>query len=285
MNYRSLNDLNATIRSSLSRIPLDFDIVVGIPRTGLLPASLVALYLNKPLADLHGFISGTTLDGGARFHERYTRAINLASVKALLVDDSIRTGAQIAKTRQLISDAGLSSRTRIFCVFSSPSSTGLVDHFGEVCDLPRVFEWNIMHNIHLRNACVDIDGVLCRDPFPEENDDGVRYERFLETVNPLVVPSIPIGRLVTCRLERYRRQTADWLDRHGIRYDQLIMMDHPTKAARTAAGNHGTFKAEIYLNNNATLFIESSLSQAQTISRMSAKPVYCTENRSMIPGS
>ena len=46
-----------------------------------------------------------------------------------------------------------------------------------------------MHHSFLNDSCLDIDGVLCRDPSPEENDDGPRYEKFLTETNPLVIPT------------------------------------------------------------------------------------------------
>lgn len=74
--------------------------------------------------------------------------------------------------------------------------------------MPRVFEWNVLHHPVLNDACVDIDGVLCRDPTPAENDDGRKYREFLSTVEPTIVPGQRIGHLVTSRLEQYRPKTG-----------------------------------------------------------------------------
>lgn len=51
---------------------------------------------------------------------------------------------------------------------------------------------------------MDIDGVLCADPTPEENDDGEKYRHFLLNTPPLFIPKVTIGTLVTSRLEKYR---------------------------------------------------------------------------------
>jgi len=56
MYYRSINDLNNIILQRLHILPKDFDLIVGVPRSGMLPANLLALYLNKPYTDLHSFI-------------------------------------------------------------------------------------------------------------------------------------------------------------------------------------------------------------------------------------
>ncbi len=56
MNYRSISDLNQVILKRLYIIPRDIDLIVGIPRSGMFPANLLALYLNKPVTDLGSFI-------------------------------------------------------------------------------------------------------------------------------------------------------------------------------------------------------------------------------------
>jgi len=53
MNYRNISDLNKIILKKLSIIPRDIDLIVGVPRSGMMPANLLALYLNKPYTDLH----------------------------------------------------------------------------------------------------------------------------------------------------------------------------------------------------------------------------------------
>jgi orotate phosphoribosyltransferase len=132
---------------------------------------------------------------------------------------------------------------------------------------------------------VDIDGVLCRDPTEEENDDGPKYTEFISQVQPLIVPSVEMGHLVTCRLEKYRGPTEQWLARHGFQYGKLVMMDLPDKAARLSADNHADFKAAFYHQCNSCLFIESSLWQARTIVGRTGKSVFCAETREMLaPG-
>ena len=49
MNYRSVADLNDDVIAGLPLIPADVELVVGIPRSGLLAGTLVALALNVPL--------------------------------------------------------------------------------------------------------------------------------------------------------------------------------------------------------------------------------------------
>jgi len=285
VNYRSVADLNEAIKRWIPQLPEDLDIIVGIPRSGLLAANFLALYLNLPLTDVEGLCKGRILAAGRRLDEKRIPDFSNKDLRVLVVDDSVHSGSQMEKVKSRLKDTKLSYQIYYAAVYASPRGHQYVDYWYEIVDMPRCFEWNIMHHSILTNSCVDIDGVLCRDPTPEENDDGERYREFLANVKPLVVPTKPIGWLVTCRLEKYRELTEMWLRKHGIQYKSLIMMDLPDKATRLALGNHAKFKAEIYKSVKASLFIESSYKQAIEIVRLTGKPVFCVETGQMInPG-
>ena len=51
----------------------------------------------------------------------------------------------------------------------------------------------MIHSTSLENCCVDIDGVLCKDPTAEDNDEGPNYERFLSNAVPLLHFTTTIG--------------------------------------------------------------------------------------------
>jgi orotate phosphoribosyltransferase len=281
MNYRSVNDLNRCIVGNLPRLPRDIDLVVGIPRSGVLAANLIALHLNLPVVDLEGFIEGRAWSGGER-QKLYCPTKDPAGIKALIVDDTVHTGGEIGKAKERVRAAGLSQRVLYVCVYVAPQSKEMVDLYFEVCPPPRVFEWNLMHHSFLDDSCMDIDGVLCRDPSREENDDGPRYRDFVAKVEPLRIPTVRVGHLVTCRLEKYRELTVAWLAQQGVKYRQLVMMDYPSKEARIAAGSHGRFKAAAYTRADALLFIESDREQAQEIAQLSGRPVFCVATGEMI---
>ncbi len=280
MNFRSINDLHACITRNLARFPRDVDLVAGVPRSGLLPANLIALQLNKPLTDIDGLIDERLYESGKRLQRR--RCDLSEPCRVLVVDDSIATGNQLRKTRRRLRDAALPHELVFTAIYVAPSCESMVDLALELVDLPRMFEWNVMHHELLQYACVDMDGVLCEDPTDEQNDDGPRYAHFLETAAPKLVPSTRLGAIVTCRLEKYRKPTEDWLARHGVEYDELIMMDLPDMAARQRAGSYGRFKAEHYAQRFAHLFIESSPHQAAEIVRCSGRPVLCIETMTML---
>ena len=127
---------------------------------------------------------------------------------------------------------------------------------------------------------LDIDGVLCENPTPEENDDGEKYIEFLRNARPKYVPTKKIGYLITSRLEKYRAETEYWLKKHGVEYDQLIMCPYQTAEERRRRGNHAIIKAIVYSQLPGTvLFVESERWQAIEIARRTFKPVFCTENQ------
>lgn len=271
MKYRSICDLNDAIVHGSSRLPQNINLVVGIPRSGLLAANLYALAANLPLADLDGFLAGRTLSNG-KTREMRTDAAK-GRRRTLILDDSINRGNAMRVARERIEAAGLADNCVFCAVYGAERHHPEADIVLERLPRPRLFEWNLFHHEILAHSCLDIDGVLCRDPTREENDDGPAYARFLSETQPLYVPSYPIGHLVTSRLEKFRDETERWLARNGIEYSQLHMLDLPSKAERRRLGAHASFKAGIYAKTETVLFIESEPDQAEQIARASGKPV------------
>lgn len=281
MNYRNLNDLNTSILKKLHLIPRDIDLVVGIPRSGMLPANLLALYLNLPYTDIHSFLRGYSYKSGARkqfFSENEYK-------KILVVDDSIASGAALLESKKDLAHSESKFDIKYCVIYYTPENGHLADYALEAVATPRYFQWNIFNHTTLEKACFDIDGVLCLDPSDEQNDDSVLYESFLLNAAPLYIPGSKIGTIVTSRLEKYRTQTETWLAKNGVVYDKLVMLDLPDMKARQKANNHAGHKAKEYQYNHYTLFVESDLAQAIEINRITKKPVFCTQNFEMVYNS
>jgi uncharacterized HAD superfamily protein/hypoxanthine phosphoribosyltransferase len=278
-NYRSFSDLNSCIVGNLWKIPADVDLVAGIPRSGLLAANIIALHLNLPLTTLEGLLEGRVFAAGKRLNVS-SDPLATGARRIAIVDDSIATGAEMRRARTLVESGRLQGKVVYIAIYAAEETARDVDVCFEICPLPRVFAWNLMHREALANACVDIDGVLCVDPSELDNDDGPRYQSFLATARPLYRPTSEIGTLVTCRLERYRPETERWLNAHGIRYRDLVMWGLPDKKTRLALGGHAEFKAAVYRGRpDADHFIESSAAQAQVIANLAFKSVICVETQ------
>lgn len=277
VQFRSVSQLNKTILSSISKFPKDIDLIVGVPRSGMLPANLLALYMNKPYTDIESFLEGKVYACGYRGNYIKDHKIR----KVLVIDDSVSSGSAIGKAKAKLK--GIPYNFLFAAVYVRSTSKSEVDIFCEVIDGLRVFEWNLFHHeMILSRSCMDIDGVLCRDPYPEENDDGANYIKFLSTVEPRFIPTVKINTLVTCRLEKYRKETENWLNKNDIKYDRLVMLNMSSAYERRIWGKYGEYKAEIYKDPYYIFFIESSLREARIIRDNTGKSVFCTETMRIV---
>ena len=277
MRYVTIKELSDLIRQNLWKIPHDVDCVVGIPRSGMLPASMIALYLNTNLSDVESFLNGRCFEIG---HSRPHMMRHNTIKKVLIVDDSVGAGGSMSKTKEKLETVSGEYEYTFLAPIVTSTGKKFVNIFFEIIDEQRIFEWNLFHHGFLENSCIDIDGVLCKDP--DIDDDGEQYIHFLQTAIPLFIPTAPIGTIISCRLEKYRKLTEDWLKKNNISYKELVMLNLPTKAARLKWGKHGEYKGEFYKLSKYNLFIESSLRQAEIIANISHKPVICIETNSLI---
>lgn len=273
INYKTYAQLATDIRRVAHRIPKDIDLVVGIPRSGMIPAHMIGTFLNIPVASLNEFIAGVSPLNG----ERPLRKSVSVPRRILVVDDTASSGAALAKVRAVLAESGRNEVEYVFfAAYVTAESVPLVDLYAEVLAHPRMFQWNYLNHEMLGRACVDIDGVLCNDPSDAENDDGERYLEFIRGAKPLYVPWFPVKALVTSRLEKYRKPTEEWLAANGVKYERLYMLDLPDKETRIRTAAHGAFKAETYeALSECVLFIESQRNQAVEIFRRTGKPVIC----------
>ena len=105
MHYRSYRDLSLSISRNLHKIPRGIDLVVGIPRSGMLPATMIGQMLNKPVIALDSYLDGKMYEMGL-----YRRPANLitrfSELKHVLVmDDSINSGNSMNRCLLYTSDA------------------------------------------------------------------------------------------------------------------------------------------------------------------------------------
>lgn len=205
MEYRSVADLSRLTAAWAKTLPHDFDLIAGTPRSGLLVANLLSLHLQLPLADVDALCEGRIMASG----QRHSGTVDLSRrCKVLIVDDSICSGAAMAKVQRQIEQASLPHEVHYGALIASPEAVRdcKVRLYAEVVPMPRIFEWNIMHAPTLGRACVALEDVLA-------DHSGA----------PLVRPDHPIGWVATSRPESRREETEDWLARHGIACRELRM--------------------------------------------------------------
>lgn len=281
MNYVSTENMVNDIRSSIEMFSDEgFDLIVGIPRSGMIPAYSLALHLNIDVTDFGSFINNIPLQRGVSRENSGTLALPHEAKKILLVDDSYATGRSLDINLQQIPES-LKSRVKTFAVYTVNKKSPNLDFYIKVIHPPRVFEWNILNHKILENSCLDIDGVLCIDPTNDENDDGEKYTYFLENAKPKFIPKVKVKYLVTNRLEKYRKHTEYWLAKHHVRYEHLIMLKLATKEERQALAIHSSHKSSFYKTSGCILFVESDKRQAYDIMSKTGMDVYCVEDNKM----
>jgi uncharacterized HAD superfamily protein/hypoxanthine phosphoribosyltransferase len=292
LNFRSVAQLSDQLLRWSHRLPADIEVVVGIPRSGILAASMLALYLNVPLSDVGGLLDGRCFTSGTGRRKRYAEDPGAASPggflstprTVLVVDDSLLSGRSMREVRERIEAAQLPHRVLYAAVYVLPGRTGDVDHYCEALNGPRAFEWNILHGELVRQFCISLDGVLCRRPSAAEAEDEDAFRASLRDARPYLVPTVEVGWVVSERPERYRLETETWLAAHGVDYRKLVMDDHGPGPPRRGAAS--AFKADVYRSTDATLFVDGSIREAVEIASLTGRHVLCAEAmRLVLPGT
>lgn len=263
INFISYKQFLADILSLAKRIPKDIDMVFGVPRSGLIPATMIALHLNVPMG-----IPGVSFQMGGKRVKKGMEHVE----KVLLVEDSCNGGGSIKRALEKLKNKPYMIYTAAVYIRNTQCRR-IVDYWHKIIPKPRFFEWNIFHHVYLGKCCLDFDGVLCEDPTKEQNDDGMKYTKFIRTAKPLHLPTVPIKYIVTSRLEKYRSHTLYWLKKHKIKFEKLIMLDLPDAKTRRKLRIHAKFKADFYKKCDSPLFIESNEGQAKQIFKITKKPV------------
>lgn len=271
MLTRDLKELDLLIVQNLHRIrQIPFDVVVHLPRSGTIPASLIATYLKTPFASVEEYTRGIVNTRKAKFKTLH---------RILLVDDSIRTGIQMKKNIALIKRRRPDSEIYTLAVFSTKFDRDFQPtlFLSEHAETMYIYPWFMWKTERIEHCAIDFDGVLCRDCTAEEDDDGEKYTRFLESACQKFHTDFPIGAIVTSRLEKYRPQTEAWLAERGYQYGSLIMGPWASKEERR--GKQAEWKASVYRDLPQLLFVESSEREAKDIATLSGKAVWCIDTQ------
>jgi uncharacterized HAD superfamily protein len=285
MNFVSVQQLYDDMAAWERTLP-HFDAVCGVPRSGMIPAAYISLRRNIRLVELTDLLrepKGAIERAPLRETNPIVKYNSRVGNRLLIVDDSSSensvtfTGLREQLAEQTALDVSFGAVYR-----AAPASK--VDFYHREITLPRMFGWNWYRHWWLQHALLDMDGVLCEDwkHRPEKNHDA-EFVQHLKEVKPLYIPDVPIRAIVTSRLERYRKETQDWLWRHGVTYQRLIMHPARTPEERRQLNDHAERKAAAYAaQKDAVLFVESDIRQATKINQITKRPVLCIDTMEML---
>ena len=242
-----------------------YDLIVGIPRSGLLVGCMIATKLAKPLA---------TPDNPLWI----SKSINLRPImNILVVDDCITTGRSINTATERIREKYPSATITTGVLFANDKNKGMVDSYHMIINGYQLFQWNMMH-YKLGPVGFDLDGVICESSRNSKNEE--KYREFLNNARPYLIPEFEIDYIITSRLEKYRPQTEKWLKENNVKYKNLIMWNVPSKPSEDEAA--ASFKSKIIKDTPIFYYIESSIKQAELIWSVTKVPCLCIDEMRII---
>ena len=251
--------------------------IAGVPRSGLIPATLMALELNVPMIALEALCANEHPEIPLP-RRGYGKRVQEGMI--LVVDDTSASGRQVDLLRKLIRVP-----VQFAAIYVENRPVIRVDYYhAKLPEFAQFYEWTMFHDDNNRRLLTDLDGVLCDDWMGgNEDEHPAEYQYFLENVRPRRIPTMPLKGIVTNRLERHRPETAAWLKRHGIQYDALVMSPHSTFATRDRAQDAAARKAAAYqADPSLRLFVESDDQQALEIAQKTGRPVFSVARNNLV---
>jgi len=272
--YKSMQQVMADINDWCDRLP-PIGAVAGIPRSGCLVASAIALRKQIPLLSIDALMTGKSS------YRKGGRPLKESKDPTLVVDDTCWTGSHMQDVRDRLKGPGY-----IFgALYRNPDSPGVIETWGEILTTPRhTFEYNFLRDYLAKDYVLDFDGVLCLDwNGRDEEAFEDEYRSFCET-SPAkhMLPLWDVRAIVTGRPRAYEKETRQWLVNNGVKCGELIM-PFATIAERKRH-NVAAVKAREYqrlAHAGATLFVESEASQAAEIFRLTSLPVFSIETNTL----
>lgn len=249
-------------------VPHDAAGIVGIPRSGLLAATLIATHLHLPLYELTEEGALNRLGSGSRGRNWGWPAG--ATGPLVVVDDTTYSGAALGRAKEAVRRLGLPSV--LFAVVYPRPGVEQPDLFCRHLPSPHLLEWNVANNAIIRGnplapeyqagIAFDLDGVIVHDA-ESGGPMGTPY---------LLPRTVPVPLICTGRKESSRPETEALLARYGAKYNRLVMLPDDVEMTTESVAAH---KARYYLESGCGFFLESCPAQAALIFSLSSRPVVC----------
>jgi uncharacterized HAD superfamily protein len=249
-------------------LPHNYDAIVGIPRSGLLVATIIALKLGKPLSTPDLAVQGQYWLSDMVTND--TRTIS----QILLVDDSIASGEALRTALEILRHTKRFNITTASLITTSDTRS-LVDLSYTVVPVPYNFEWCLTHQKGngIAKVAMDLDGLICEDCPPDVDLNEELYVKWIRAARPLFIPRYPVDVIVSNRLERYRTLTEEWLGRNKVHYKRLYLWDVRSKEERGSVARWVEHKVEVLRKEKPDLMYESSREQAEMIYKATGIPI------------
>ena len=280
-NFINVEQASIWTMEWIKTFPAQYDLIIGVPRSGMLVATIIALKLGK------GLTTPELFKERKFWHSNQVKdRLAWEEIKhVLVVDDSVDTGRSMSAALKSIESSGHNTKVTKAALIVHEKTSSMVDLYHKVLPHPRVFEWNILHRKIASYwghgaLAVDMDGVLCSDCPPGVDQDELRYVEWINSARPYLIPSFEIDSIVTNRLEKYREATENWLREHNVKYKELHMWNIPDKDDRN--GEFGKHKIQELLRLKPDMYWESNLTLSQEIWANTKIPTLCIDEMTLL---
>lgn len=271
INYKSYSDLVRDIKENISKINNDYELVVGIPRSGMIPAYIISSILNIDCIDLDSFIENKKLQKGETRKTRFDIEKAHNAKKVLLVDDSLYSGNSIKNVLNKIPKE-LKTKINVCIIYSSSKKNQYIDNYLVFLEAPKIFEWNIFNNSLI---CISFIDIKC---FLGFKNHAVTAKDFIGN-KTVISTNYMVDTIVNHLLSE--SEAIDWLNSNNIKYKNLITLEKGHNKDVQIKNISNVFK-----NSEAKLYMVAQLNDAMQINSISAKSVYCvSENKIINPNS
>jgi hypothetical protein len=259
-------------------IPVVPDAIVGVARSGLIPAALAAAHWHVPLysvgcAPKQPLVPIVETGNGWRLS-----LVGPLPVKTVLdVADTARYGNSARRLVPHVKERWPDASVSMAAVYVHADAIGWIDYPAVLYNGYHYLEWNLFNTGLMSKTISDLDGVVFPDVPSCVDDDGEKYAAWIASVRPIQRPQLtPIAAIVTARLEKWRSATEASLQQHGIAYNRLIMGPWKTPQERWEEPNRvADWKASHY-KGALRLCIESDPGQARWIAeQVPGRKVLC----------
>ena len=258
----TFEDVVAWTRQWMRSFPEAYDMIVGVPRSGLISAGVISLKTVTPLTTPEMFLRGESWKSKVMPETGKIRRV-------LLVDDCVRSGGEMDRVFDMIRPKDDSYAVTRAALVIHDGVRDKVDLYYKSIPLPRFFEYDLMHHKKVETAGMGLEGVLCAARPPGLDNDEDAYPAWLENATPHMTPCYEIDYIVSNRLEKYRPQTEAWLAGCGVMYGKLLLRDEAVGPAE--------HKIEVLGRLRPDIFFESDCEQARRIWEAAFVPTICTD--------
>lgn len=255
MEYRSVQDLERSIKRGLSHLVGNFDLVVGVPRSGFLAGLIASRVLNLPLTDVDCLERGRIL-----YPEPEQLPESDHNLRVLVMEDSVQTGGSLALLDSRLKKLKDRFSFTVCAVYGRSEEHAYADMILETVQSPRLFQWNQLHHGMLEYATVDLDEVILGPGW----DGGA----------PVGRPTKKFGFAITNHPESRLADIRRLMNLSGVEIGRIV----PLKSElRLSSSDLARRKAEAYLRLGSFLYVAGCTETAEAVAAYTGKPALCLE--------